>query len=111
MTITKKQAEKLAKEFDYNSKSGKIPIGIIYQSSERSLEEKWPQLKKQLNKKNNIPKKYGNYGTNEKRRENVMINENYRKEYPKRKNKKLSKGISGKKKIINSHKEYPERRK
>ena len=51
------QAEKLAKEFDYNSKSGKIPIGIIYQSQERSLEEKWPQLKKQLNKKNNIPKK------------------------------------------------------
>lgn len=51
------QAEKLAKEYDYNSKSGKIPIGIIYQSNERSLEEKWPQLKKQLNKKNNIPKK------------------------------------------------------
>ncbi len=51
------QAEKLAKEFDYNSKSGKIPIGVIYQSKERSLEEKWPQLKKQLNLKNNTPKK------------------------------------------------------
>ena len=51
------QAEKLAKEFDYNSKSGKIPIGIIYQSKERSLEEKWPQLKKQLNQNSNTPKK------------------------------------------------------
>ena len=51
------QAEKLAKEFDYNSKSGKIPIGVIYQSTERSLEDKWPQLKKQLNLKSNIPKK------------------------------------------------------
>ena len=54
----KQQAEKLANEFDYNSKSGKIPIGIIYQTKERSLEEKWPQLKKQLNKKTNtLPKK------------------------------------------------------
>ncbi len=53
----KKQAEKYAEEFDYNSKSGKIPIGVIYQSKEKSLEEKWPQLKKQLNRKNNIPKK------------------------------------------------------
>ena len=53
----KKQAEQYAEEFDYNSKSGKIPIGIIYQSKERSLEEKWPQLKKQLNKRNNNSKK------------------------------------------------------
>ncbi|MBU3924257.1 MAG: 2-oxoacid:ferredoxin oxidoreductase subunit beta [Nanoarchaeota archaeon] len=45
-----KTAEKLADEFDYNSKSGKIPIGIIYQSNEKSLEEKWPQLIKQMNK-------------------------------------------------------------
>lgn len=52
-----KQAEKLADEYDYNSKSGKIPMGIIYQSKERSLEEKWPQLKKQLNKKTNSLKK------------------------------------------------------
>lgn len=53
----KKLAEKLADEFDYNSKSEKIPIGIIYQSQERSLEEKWPQLKKQLDKKTNVSKK------------------------------------------------------
>ncbi len=52
-----RQAEKLAAEFDYNSKSGKIPIGVIYQSKEKSLEEKWPQLKKQMNKKINTPKK------------------------------------------------------
>jgi len=47
----KKIAEKLANEFDYNSKTGKIPIGIIYQSTEPTLEEKWPQLKKLLDKK------------------------------------------------------------
>lgn len=47
----KKTAEKLADEFDYNSKSGKIPLGIIYQSKEPTLEEKWPQLKKFLDKK------------------------------------------------------------
>jgi len=44
----KKTAEKLADEFNYNSKEGKIPIGIIYQSIEPSLEEKWPQLKEKL---------------------------------------------------------------
>ncbi len=53
----KQTAEKLADEFNYNSKSGKIPIGIIYQSKEKSLEEKWPQLKKQLNQKDNTLKK------------------------------------------------------
>ncbi|MCG8686906.1 MAG: thiamine pyrophosphate-dependent enzyme, partial [Desulfobacterales bacterium] len=47
-------AKKLSEEFDYNSKSGKIPIGIIYQSHEKSLEEKWPQLKKQLNQTKNL---------------------------------------------------------
>lgn len=46
-----KIAEKLADEFDYNSKMGKIPIGIIYQSQGKSLEEKWPQLKKLQNRK------------------------------------------------------------
>jgi len=47
----KKIAEKLADEFDYNSKGGKIPLGVIYQSKEKCLAEKWPQLKKLLNKK------------------------------------------------------------
>ena len=42
----KQTAEKLANEFDYNSKKGKIPIGIIYQSDKPSLADKWPQLKK-----------------------------------------------------------------
>ncbi|NPE26495.1 2-oxoacid:ferredoxin oxidoreductase subunit beta [Methanococcoides sp. SA1] len=51
------KAKQLAEEFDYNSKSGKIPIGIIYQTQERTLTEKWPQLKKKMNKKINIPKK------------------------------------------------------
>jgi len=44
----KKIAEKLADEFDYNSKDGKIPLGIIYQSKEKCLAEKWPILKKKL---------------------------------------------------------------
>jgi len=52
-------AERLSKEFDYNSKSGKIPIGVIYQSNERSLEEKWPQLKKRMNVEKNINRKIG----------------------------------------------------
>ncbi|MFH0711714.1 MAG: thiamine pyrophosphate-dependent enzyme [archaeon] len=47
----KQTAEKLADEFDYNSKSGKIPLGIIYQSAEPTLADKWPQLKKLINKK------------------------------------------------------------
>ncbi len=51
------KANQLAEEFDYNSKSGKIPIGVIYQTQERTLEEKWPQLKKQLNRKTNTFKK------------------------------------------------------
>jgi 2-oxoglutarate/2-oxoacid ferredoxin oxidoreductase subunit beta len=47
------RAEKFASEWDYNSKTGKIPIGIIYQSEkgEQSLEEKWPQLKSLLDQK------------------------------------------------------------
>ena len=44
----KKTAEKLADQFDYNGKTGKIPLGVIYQSDEKSLAEKWPQLKKKL---------------------------------------------------------------
>lgn len=47
----KQRAEKLAEEFNYNSKEGKIPIGIIYQTEEPSLEEKWPQLKELIDKK------------------------------------------------------------
>ncbi len=39
------KAKKLAEEWDYNSKTGKIPIGIIYQKKQNTLEEKWPQLK------------------------------------------------------------------
>jgi len=46
----KKTAEKLANEYDYNSKTGKIPMGIIYQNTkEKCLAEKWPILKKKLN--------------------------------------------------------------
>ena len=36
----KKTAEKLADEWDYNSKSGKIPLGIIYQEQRLTLNEK-----------------------------------------------------------------------
>ncbi|MFC1656474.1 thiamine pyrophosphate-dependent enzyme [Patescibacteria group bacterium] len=40
----KKKAEELASEWDYNSKKGKIPIGVIYQIEKPRLEEKWPIL-------------------------------------------------------------------
>jgi len=46
--INKKTAEKLADEFDYDSKSGKIPLGIIYKSKGLTLEEKLPQLASKL---------------------------------------------------------------
>lgn len=44
----KQTAEKLADEFNYNEKKGKIPLGVIYQSNEPSLADKWPQLKTKL---------------------------------------------------------------
>ncbi len=47
----KKIAEKLADEFDYNSKRGKISLGIIYQSKEPTPEKKWPQLSELLRSK------------------------------------------------------------
>lgn len=41
----KNKAIKLAQQYDYNSKSGKIPIGIIYQNKkEDDLTKKWMQL-------------------------------------------------------------------
>ncbi len=36
----KQRAEKLASEYDYNTKTGKIPLGIIYQTQEPTLDEK-----------------------------------------------------------------------
>jgi len=43
----KKRAIELAMEYDYNTKDGKIPMGIIYQNTEpRNLTEKWMQLTK-----------------------------------------------------------------
>lgn len=38
-------AIKLADEWDYNSRIGKIPVGIIYHEKKPSLSDKWPQLK------------------------------------------------------------------
>jgi len=39
------EAYKLAEEFDYNSKSGKIPLGILYQNrSAKTFAQKWPQI-------------------------------------------------------------------
>ena len=46
----KNKAEKLANEFDYNSQKGKIPLGVIYQTQEPTLEEKWPQLSELMKK-------------------------------------------------------------
>jgi len=46
-----KKAEKYAGEWDYNSKSGKIPIGIIFKEERPTFTDKWPQLKKLKQKK------------------------------------------------------------
>jgi len=46
----KKIAEKLADEWDYNSKKGKIPLGILFQEDKPTLSDKWPQLR-ELKKK------------------------------------------------------------
>ncbi|MFH1151800.1 MAG: thiamine pyrophosphate-dependent enzyme, partial [Nanoarchaeota archaeon] len=46
----KKTAEKLADEWDYNSKKGRIPLGVLYQEKKPTLTDKWPQLK-ELEKK------------------------------------------------------------
>jgi 2-oxoglutarate/2-oxoacid ferredoxin oxidoreductase subunit beta len=45
------QAMKIADEWDYNTKAGKIPIGVIYQTEKPSLEEKWSQLVGLMEKK------------------------------------------------------------
>ena len=40
-----KKAMKLAEEWDYNGKQGKIALGVIYAGKTVSLDEKWNQLK------------------------------------------------------------------
>jgi len=45
-----KKAQELADEWNYNSKTGKIPIGIIYQAEKPTLEENWPLLASLLKK-------------------------------------------------------------
>ncbi len=47
---TKDKASKIIDEWDYNSKKGKIALGVIYKENKPSLEEEWPQLAN-LNKK------------------------------------------------------------
>ena len=47
-----KKALKLAREFDYNSGKGKIPLGIFYQHHRKALHEEWPQLIKLRKLKN-----------------------------------------------------------
>ncbi len=42
----KKTAEKLSEEWDYNSKKGKIPLGILYIEEKPCLSDKWSQLYK-----------------------------------------------------------------
>ena len=47
----KKKAERLADEWDYNLKNGKIPVGVIYCADRPSLEDEWPQLSELVKKK------------------------------------------------------------
>ncbi len=49
-TDLKKAMEK-ADEYDYNSKTSKIPLGIFYQKQEETFEEKFPQLVKLMKAK------------------------------------------------------------
>ena len=46
-----KKAEELSEIWDYNKHAGKIPLGIFYNKSGKSLEEEWPQLEHLLKKK------------------------------------------------------------
>jgi len=46
----KKAAEKIAEEWDYNSKKGKIALGVLYYEEKPALSDKWPQLR-ELKKK------------------------------------------------------------
>lgn len=48
-----KVAEKLTGEFDYNSKEGKIPLGVLYKNNEDCLEDRWPQLRDLQKRKTN----------------------------------------------------------
>jgi len=50
-------AKKLVEEYDYNAKAGKIPLGVLYKSSEPTLEDKWPQLTNLMKRKVNWQKK------------------------------------------------------
>ncbi|MDP2925499.1 MAG: thiamine pyrophosphate-dependent enzyme [Nanoarchaeota archaeon] len=47
----KKKAESYSDEWNYNSKQGKIPIGVIYQELIPTLEENWKPLKELIEKK------------------------------------------------------------
>ncbi len=40
----KKKAEALADQWNYNTKEGKIPIGVIYKIEKPILSDEWPQL-------------------------------------------------------------------
>ena len=46
-----KKAAELADEWDYGNEQGRIPLGVLYQTSEETFEEKSPQLKKLKDKK------------------------------------------------------------
>ena len=50
-------ARKLVGEYDYNLKSGKIPLGVLYKEKAITMEEKWPQLKELMKKKKNWQRK------------------------------------------------------
>ena len=49
--VDKDAAELLAEQWNYNGKTGKIPLGVLYKINEPMLEDKWPQLKKLIKKK------------------------------------------------------------
>lgn len=47
----KNTAMNYANEFDYNSKEGKIPLGVLYREDKPSLEDHWPTLQDLIKRK------------------------------------------------------------
>jgi 2-oxoglutarate/2-oxoacid ferredoxin oxidoreductase subunit beta len=45
------EAMKLAQQFDYTKREGKIPIGIFYNEHRPTIDEEWPQLQLLMKKK------------------------------------------------------------
>ncbi|OYT36772.1 hypothetical protein B6U91_00475 [Candidatus Pacearchaeota archaeon ex4484_71] len=48
---SKEEASKLIEMYDYDSKKGRIPLGVLFSERRKTFEEQWPQLQ-ELQRKN-----------------------------------------------------------